>query len=164
MLIILHAHAMAASKSVMTSTDGQLEKVEDLVRKIVSTHVYFDPEVKITTPNKKYVYGTQVLTLALLWHGFNDAIHEGDGDRVIRYWKFSAVIFKATQHFNYFQESIILQLQYHFLLSEREAAQLKWSRFVNIKERKGSNTIYAVYFAVILIWRFGDFCLSVKFK
>ena len=139
MLIILHAHVMAASKSVMSSSDQQFEKVEDLAREIVSRHVYFDPDIKITSVDKKYVYGTQVLTLTLLWYAFNDAVHEGDGDHVLRYWKFFAVVFKATRHYNYFKESVILQLQYNFLLSEREAAQLKWSRFVNNKGRKGCN-------------------------
>lgn len=137
MLIIFHAYVMAASKSVMSTSDQQFEKVKDLAREIVSRHVYFDPNMKITSVDKKYVYGTQVLTLTLLWHAFNDAVHEGDGDRVLRYWKFFAVVFKVTRHYN--KESVIVQLQYNFLLSEREAAQLKWSRFVNNKGRKDCN-------------------------
>lgn len=63
MLITLHAHITAASKSVMSSTDQQYEKVEDLVREIVSRYVYFEPDMKITSVDKKYVYKTQVLTL-----------------------------------------------------------------------------------------------------
>ena len=81
----------------------------------------------------------QVLTLTLLWHGFNDAIREGDGDRVLTYWKFFAIVFKVTRHHNYFKESVILQLQYDFLLPKRQAEQLKWSRFVNTKGRTGCN-------------------------
>ena len=97
----------------------QFEKVQDLAKEIVVRYVYFDPNVKVTTKDKKYLYGMQVLTLTLLWHGFNDAIREADGDHVLTYWKFFAVVFKVTRHHNYFKESVILQLQYHFLLPKR---------------------------------------------
>ena len=135
--IALHAHVVAAGKSLLSAR--QYDKVQDLAREIVVQYVYFDPDVKILTEDKKYLYGMQVLTLTLLWHGFNDAICEGDGDRVMTYWKFFALVFKATRHHNYFKESLVLQLQYYFLLPKREAEQLKWSRFINTKGRKGCN-------------------------
>lgn len=81
----------------------------------------------------------QVLTLGFIWHGFNDAVKEGDGDRVLTYWKFFMLVFKVTRHHNYFKESVILQLQYHFLFPQRQAEQLKWSRFINSKGRVGGN-------------------------
>ena len=31
----------------------------------------------------KYLYATQLMTLLLLWHAFNDAVWEGDGDWII---------------------------------------------------------------------------------
>jgi len=79
------------------------------------------------------------LTLTFLWHGFNDSVHEGDGDRLMVYWKFFALVFKVTRHSNYYKEAVLLQLQYHFLLPERQAEQLKWSRFVNTRGRTGCN-------------------------
>ena len=94
---------------------------------------------KISRADKVYLYASQLLTMLLLWHAFNDAVREGDGDRVISYWKFLLVIFRAKGHRNYCKEAIILLSQYHFLLSPRKAAQLKWSRFINTKGRKGSN-------------------------
>lgn len=59
-LIALHSHAVAASKSILSTM--QFEKVEDLAREIVVMYIYFDPNVKLTTKDKKYLYGIQVLT------------------------------------------------------------------------------------------------------
>ena len=66
-------------------------------------------------------------------------MREIDGDRLMIYWKFFAVVFKVTRHSNYFKEAVLFQLQYFFLLPKRQAEQLKWSRFVNTKGRDGSN-------------------------
>ena len=49
------------------------------------------------------------------------------------------LIYKAKGHRNYCKEAIILFTQYFYLLSERKAAQFKWSRFVNISGRAGNN-------------------------
>ena len=37
--------------------------------------------------DKVYVHSTKLLALSIIWHGFHDAIREGDGDRILRYWK-----------------------------------------------------------------------------
>jgi len=63
-------------------------------------------------------YGTQVLTLALIWHCFNDSMREWDGNRVLRCWKYLLVVFRAKGHCNYCKEAIMLLAQYHCLLSE----------------------------------------------
>ena len=49
------------------------------------------------------------------------------------------LIFKVARHYNYFKESVILQLQYNFLFPQRQAEQLKWCRFVNSKGKIGRN-------------------------
>ena len=33
-----------------------------------------------------------LLSLGLLWHGFHDFVREGDGERILRYWKFLCVV------------------------------------------------------------------------
>ena len=43
-----------------------------------------------------HLYDLQVLNLGLLWHGFNDLIREGDGDRILTYYKFILNVFKAV--------------------------------------------------------------------
>jgi len=83
---------------------------------------YFDPNVTVHSNDKKYVYSWQVLTLTLLWHGFNDAVQEGDGDQVLIYWKFFAVVFQVTRYTNYFKEANLVQLQYHYLFTKHSRA------------------------------------------
>jgi len=41
------------------------------------------------------------------------------------------VIFKSTNHRNYAKEAVNFLLQYNYTFSEREKAQLLWSRCVN---------------------------------
>lgn len=53
-----------------------------------------------------YIYATELLSLGLLWHGFHDAIKEGDSDRILCYWKL--IIFKSTNHRNYAKEAVNL--------------------------------------------------------
>ena len=65
----------------------------------------------------------------------HDAIKEGDGDRVLTYWKFLLLLFKMDKRRNYSCEAAKLSLDYHYFLSPRHAAQLKWSRFVNTQGR-----------------------------
>jgi len=118
----------------------QYVTVKELAKAIVQKYVYFDPDEKVQRDDKIYLYGTQVLTLALIWHNFNDSIREGDGDRVLACWKFLLIIFKAKKgHCNYCKEAIMLLAQYHCLLSQHKAAQVKWSRFVNTRGKHGYN-------------------------
>lgn len=86
-----------------------------------------------------HIYAFKVLSLGLLWHGFHDAIREGDGDRILQYWKFLLVLFKLTNHYNYAKEAVNLLLQYNYVFSEREKAQLLYSRCVNTRGRPGVN-------------------------
>ena len=84
-------------------------------------------------------YASEVLTLGLLLIEFEDAIREGDGDRICRCWQFFLLIFKATGRTNYSIEAFILLAQLNFVFSPRMAAQLKWSRTVNTHGRPGKN-------------------------
>ena len=84
-------------------------------------------------------YATDVLTLGLLLMEFNDAIREGDGNRICRCWQFFLPIFKATKRKNYAIEAFVLLAQLHFLFTPRMAAQLKWSRTINTHRRPGKN-------------------------
>lgn len=84
-------------------------------------------------------YSKEMMTLGLLWLGFVDAIREGDGDHVKRYWKFLMLLFKISSRRNYSCESAKLLLDYHYFLTPRQAAQLKWSRFINVHNREGCN-------------------------
>ena len=70
---------------------------------------------------------------------FVDAIREGDGGRVLRCWKYMAVMFSNSGNRNYACEAANLLIQYYYILSPRQASQLLWSRFVNTHGRPGRN-------------------------
>ena len=85
------------------------------------------------------MYASRLLSLGLLLMEFNDGIHEGDGYRIIRCWRYFLPIFKIGGRTNYSIEAFILLAQHDFLLTERMAAQLKWNRTVNTQGGAGKN-------------------------
>ena len=81
----------------------------------------------------------ELLSFGLLYKELVDAVREGDGVRVLRWWRFMLLIFKATGRKNYCTEAFILLAQYQYLLSEREQQQLLYSRFINTHGEPGKN-------------------------
>ena len=134
MLLLLHAYIMYAGKFQQASQHRQLtsELAKVIVDKYVSIPNMTDKKAPDST-DTVYLYATEVITLGLLWHGFHDAIKEGDGDRILRYWKFLLIAFKATGHRNYAKEAVNLLYQYYYVFSERKKKQLLWSRCVNTR-------------------------------
>ena len=87
-----------------------------------------------------HIRTTDLLSSGLLWHGFHDAIREGDGDRIIVYWKFLMVVFRSEWHYNYMYTNEALKLIVQsVVLSPRKVAELKWSRSINTQGRIGKN-------------------------
>ena len=113
--------------------------LQSLAKEIVVQFIAFQPDVNMGITDKVFLYALQVLNLGLLWHAFNDYIREGDGDRIMTYYKFILNVFKAGCCFNYSKEVVILLTQYYCLFSERKAAQLKWSRCINTEGYRGCN-------------------------
>ena len=83
-------------------------------------------------------YAVDVLSLGLLWHGFKDATKEGDGDRIILYYKFLLPIFRSLKRRNYFVEAFPLLTQ-TVLLSPCKVADIKWNRTINVHGNSGKN-------------------------
>lgn len=152
LLLLLHTHCVAAAKTVLAY--NPTESVTQLADYIVANFIKLpelsskhdeDPSTREDDDDQDpedddvHCYVTELLTLSLLWHGFHDAIKEGDGERILRYWKFLLVIFKSSNKYNYAKESVNLLLQYYYILSERQREQLIWSRCVNTKGYKGAN-------------------------
>ena len=88
-------------------------------------------ETTSTQADSVYAYSCETLTLGLLFLEFKDGIREGDGTRVMRVWKYFLLLFKASNRKNYAIESLTLLSQYHLILPQQLAEQLKWSRFIN---------------------------------
>lgn len=75
--------------------------------------------------DKVKMYAEEILTLGLIYNEFHDAIKEGDGDRVMRCWKFLLPLFKASQRKNYSCEAFNLLALQKFVLSPRLSEQLE---------------------------------------
>jgi len=143
LLVVLHGHVVTAAKTILSSAEGRNIDVTALSEKIVNSYVQLaipSPNAQCSqTTDKISLYAVQLLTLSLLWSNFHDAIKEGDGDRIIRSWKFNLLAFKAANHKNYSKEALNLILRVNHLFSPREAAQVKWCRTVNTTNRQGHN-------------------------
>ena len=149
--VVLFAHVIAASKQVMSSNGNETTDVHDIAQKISSKFV------KLTVPplndtckqtistihedsekDHVFAYAVDLLTFTLFWYGFRDAIREGDGKRIVRYWKFLLAIFRTEKHYNYANEGFNLLAQ-TVLLSPRQVSEIMWSRTVNTSGIKGKN-------------------------
>ena len=141
LLLVLHGHVVVAANVILTKNPAT--SLADLAKAIVYDFVILH-ELHLTKGTKYmdrvHLYAMELLTLSLLWHGFYDACKEGDGERILCYWKFLLIIFKsAGNHPHYAKEAVILFLQYYYVFSERKKAQLLWSRCINTKGYAGAN-------------------------
>lgn len=140
MLLLVHTHVVAAAKHLMLN--ASVTCVKQLAKQIVDKFVHVPNLTTKAAPSSDdtiQLYATELLSLGLLWHGFHDAIREADGDRILRYWRFLLVLFKSSSHRNYAKEAVNLLYQYHFTFSERQKAQLIWSRCINTQGKRGTN-------------------------
>ena len=115
----IFSHIIAAAR--MLCSLSNIESVEYLAKCVVATFMKFpenEPSEDVATDHV-HLYFLEVITLGLLWHGFYDATKEADGERVLWYWKFLLILFKATNHFNYANRAVHLLLQHQYLLPER---------------------------------------------
>ena len=63
---------------------------------------------KQNQPATVYDYSKELISLALLFLNFKDAVKERDGERVIRMWKYFLLFFRATKLTNYTKEALTL--------------------------------------------------------
>ena len=112
-----------------------------------------DPPVVIQTPSltstipecpdrsqyrdDMYNYNVCLARYGLLMFEFFDAVREGDGERILRCWKFLLLHFKADEggSTKYALEALYFILQVTSVLSPRQAYRLLWNRSI-----KGSYT------------------------
>lgn len=142
MLLLLYTHIVAAAKTILSL--NPTKSVVDLAKAVVMRNVRLprldnDEPRKSEDKDKVYVYATELLTLGLLWHEFHNSIREGDGNRMFRYWKLLLVLFKSSNNHNYAKEAVNILLQFYFILSDRQKAQILWSRCVNTRGVHGVN-------------------------
>uniref|UniRef100_A0A7M5X9Y8 DUF6589 domain-containing protein n=1 Tax=Clytia hemisphaerica TaxID=252671 RepID=A0A7M5X9Y8_9CNID len=86
-------------------------------------------------------YQTSFMQLAMVIYNFHDAISEGDGDRILRQWKFMLLFYKADDPHSskYCVEAFYLLIQYYALLAPQTAERLIWNRFSKSVHGPGEN-------------------------
>ena len=84
-------------------------------------------------------YARETLSLGLIFLECQDATREGDGERIIRCWRYLLLIFKESGRTNYSTEAFTLLSQFQFLFSERMQMQIMWCRTVNVHGLPGRN-------------------------
>ena len=140
MLLLVHTHVVAAARHLMLK--DPVFCVKEMAKSIVCNFIHapnLTSNAVADSDDTIRLYATELLSLGLLWHGFHDALRESDGERILRYWKLLLVLFKSSSHRNYAKEAVNLLFQYHYVFSDRQKAQLLWSRCVNTRGRKGTN-------------------------
>lgn len=134
------------SKSFFPDESSQLSSLERRKLLLQATEQVVDKFVDVSfgmkqpTPEDHVTaYACELLKFGLLLMEFNDAVREGDGERIMRCWRYFLLIFKVSGNNNYAIEAFTLLSQYTFILSPRSAMQLKWNRTVNVHGRPGKN-------------------------
>ena len=135
--VVLYAYIMAAARKIMAKSTS-LPSCIDVARQVVSNYITLTlPDSTASTyKGNTYGYGLDVLNLGLMWLGFHDAVREGDGDRIVRYWRFLLPVFHHSKRRNHSLEALNLLVQM-ITLSPRQVAEIKWNRTVNTVGRRG---------------------------
>lgn len=79
-----------------------------------------------------YNYSCALLREGLLDWARHDAVREGDGPRIVLYWKHDMLAFLARNHPRYAKLAFVLQAQVNSICSPRMAAKIALNRTVNV--------------------------------
>ena len=109
---------------------------EKIVNEFISFSYHSECE---KSKDKVFLYNTQLMSIGLFFVEYSDAIKEGDGSRVLRCWRYLVPIYKSSGRKNYSIEAFNLLCQHHHGLPPKQAAQLIWSRFINVHGLPGRN-------------------------
>ena len=96
---------------------------------------------KPTTEDDLYNYNTALLADGFLFLNFLDAICEGDGERIMRQYKYIMLYCRqdGCHSSKYALECLYQFFLTHALLSKRDSEQFKWNRTVNNSCKSGKN-------------------------
>lgn len=82
-------------------------------------------------------YGCLHLSLGLLIQDAEDAVEEGNGDRLIRVWKFLTFLYHLNGANKYALAGLRVQASMLGLLTPKDAHRFKWNRFAGLQEGPG---------------------------
>ena len=126
---------------VWTKTnDERKEILIDISKQIVKgfINLSFNTPVSVSD-NGIHEYSKNLMSIGCFYLLFKDAIKEGDGRRVLDYYRYLLPIFINSGRRNYSNEALHLLCQYNYDLPPQQAEQLMWSRFINTAGIKGRN-------------------------
>ena len=94
---------------------------------------------KEDTEDYIYNYHRSKLAFGLLLFEYEDAVKEGDGDRLLNVYKFALLLYKCYGHHKYAYVIFLYLVKVEAVLSQMQAASLKYNRFYSRSGGKGSN-------------------------
>ena len=86
-----------------------------------------------------YNYHRGKLAFGLLLFEFNDAIKEGDGQRLYELYKLALLLYKTNGKTKYSYVVLLYLVKISGILCENDAHNLKWNRFYNKHGKSASN-------------------------
>lgn len=86
-----------------------------------------------------YSYHKAKLCYGFVLADFNDAIREGDGERVISLYKIRLLIYKSHGCIKYAYTTLMLLVKITALLNRSQVFRLKWNRVCNAIGKRGRN-------------------------
>ena len=110
---------------------------KDFVDKYVD--INYNSPLGASSTDMVELYARQILSLGCLYMEFRDAIREGDGLRVLRCYRYLLPKFRSSGRNNYAIETLNFLIQHDYALSECQANELIWSRFINTHGYPGKN-------------------------
>ena len=109
----------------MELSERQKFMLKNLCQRIVNQFVFFQFHEKgSVSTDLVHMYSKQLLGLGCFFLEYSDAMQEGDGDRVIRCWRYLLPIFKSSGQKNYSIEALQVVYQYQYALTPRQSQQL----------------------------------------
>ena len=84
-----------------------------------------------------HIYAKRILSLGCFYMEYSDAIREGDGNHVLRCWRYLLPMFVSSGRKNYALESLNLLVQHDFTLSPSQAAEFNMESFCEYKRVEG---------------------------
>lgn len=102
-------------------------------------NVPLPPAKETEKPDFLFNYHSAKLTFGLILADINDAIREGDGDRLIDMYKIALPIYYSHGRTKYQYTTLLLLVKTEAILSKLQSFRMKWNRFCNTKGRKGHN-------------------------
>ena len=93
------------------------------------------------SPAEDYIYNYHrgKLAYGLVLLEFNDAIKEGDGERIFDIYKMALLLYKVGGHYKYAYVVLLYLVKIAAVLPASSAPNLKWNRFCNKHGGKGKN-------------------------